>query len=459
MIAGGSDQSPEAMLEALGAGRPLDKVTAARLGADVDDVRIHDDAVAHMLADHHRARAFTVGSHVAFAAGAYRPGTAAGDELLRHEIAHVVQQRGASQSAPGGSAKRQDSFEQSADAAATGGAQAQAGSSGGLRIQKKGEIEATEEAVGQKIVQNMDKANSGGGADAGMHYAHNYKSYYPEKWKEEYRKGHADPTYFTVNGFMDFRLVPGQSASEAIKKFIAGRTICECLVTIVVMQVDAMRAAMGDDKFDEHFGQKGKKMSPDRALRISTDVSSTPLGRAIKRSDAAVKGEIGTIGNRPNVKPGEWYYFYNHPKYLIKHPGGAWQGENALYVGERDGHQTWSGFGASNVSEDHMMDQMVSSFNAPRTEYDYEVMCEQYLSDVKEVREGKVSSWKRLYEVHKDKIPKLYQEDGGEYIDSVDKKVIIDAPEYELGGTSRKGGFMLDAGSAVDIEKVKRLAQ
>ena len=461
MIAGGNDQSPEAMLDALGAGRPLDKVTATRLGADVDDVRIHDDAAAHLLADHHSARAFTVGSHIAFAAGAYRPGTEAGDELLRHEIAHVVQQRGASQSAPGPgpTSARHDAFEKSADAAATGGEQAAAGSAGGLRIQKKGEIEATESAVGNRIVENMDKANGGGNADTGMHYAHNYKHYYPEKWKEEYRMGTADPTYFTMNGFMDFNLVPGQSASEAIKKFIKGRTICECLTTIVAMQVDAMRAAMGDEKFDENFGQKGKKMSPDRALRICTDVSATPLGRAIKRSDAAVKGDIGTIGNRPNVKPGEWYYFYNHPKYLLKHPGGAWQGENALYVGERNGEQTWSGFGASNVSEDHMMDQMVLGYNAPRTEYDYQVLAEQYMSDVAEVKSGNVSSWKRLYEVHKEKVPAIYREDGGEFVDSVDKKVILDAPEYEISGTSRKGGFLLDAGSAVDVEKVKAMAK
>src|SRR5262249_10293364 len=41
------------------------------------------------------ARAFTIGSEVAFGAGEYRPGTLIGDALLAHELAHVVQQRGA----------------------------------------------------------------------------------------------------------------------------------------------------------------------------------------------------------------------------------------------------------------------------------------------------------------------------------------------------------------------------
>ena len=38
------------------------------------------------------ARAVTVGEHVAFAPGEYRPGTPVGDALLAHELAHVGQQ-------------------------------------------------------------------------------------------------------------------------------------------------------------------------------------------------------------------------------------------------------------------------------------------------------------------------------------------------------------------------------
>ena len=41
------------------------------------------------------ARAFTVGSDIFFAPGEYQPGTRDGDELIAHEVAHVVQQRGA----------------------------------------------------------------------------------------------------------------------------------------------------------------------------------------------------------------------------------------------------------------------------------------------------------------------------------------------------------------------------
>lgn len=91
--------SPAALVAALGAGQRLDPGTASRMegafGQSFADVRIHTDATAARLADEHDARAFTIGSHVAFGASAYRPGVPEGDALVAHELAHVVQQQGA----------------------------------------------------------------------------------------------------------------------------------------------------------------------------------------------------------------------------------------------------------------------------------------------------------------------------------------------------------------------------
>lgn len=66
-----------------------------RLGGLPDDVRIHRDAAAASSARQVAARAYTVGAHVVFAEGAFAAGTAAGDDLLAHELTHVRQQRGA----------------------------------------------------------------------------------------------------------------------------------------------------------------------------------------------------------------------------------------------------------------------------------------------------------------------------------------------------------------------------
>lgn len=63
----------------------------AALGEPLTDVRIHRDSEAAALADSVQARAFTAGSDIFFAAGAYQPDTAAGAQLLAHELAHTAQ--------------------------------------------------------------------------------------------------------------------------------------------------------------------------------------------------------------------------------------------------------------------------------------------------------------------------------------------------------------------------------
>lgn len=83
---------------ARGGGRPLPGgergFFGPRLGADLGQVRVHDDGAAAELNRRLGARAFTVGSDVFFARGEYRPGTTAGRHLIAHELAHVLQQRG-----------------------------------------------------------------------------------------------------------------------------------------------------------------------------------------------------------------------------------------------------------------------------------------------------------------------------------------------------------------------------
>jgi hypothetical protein len=83
-------------------GQALDASTRgfmeARFGADFGDVRVHADASAARSARSVQALAYTVGPHIAFAPGRYAPQTGPGRRLLAHELAHVVQQRGAPRS-------------------------------------------------------------------------------------------------------------------------------------------------------------------------------------------------------------------------------------------------------------------------------------------------------------------------------------------------------------------------
>lgn len=81
-------------------GESLDGATRAffepRLGHDLSAVRIHRDGAAAASARSVAARAYTVGNHVVFSGGQFRPETDAGRRLLGHELVHTIQQGAAS---------------------------------------------------------------------------------------------------------------------------------------------------------------------------------------------------------------------------------------------------------------------------------------------------------------------------------------------------------------------------
>jgi hypothetical protein len=88
----GVNAFPVELRAAIG-GMPLPKEVQTKmesaLGANFSDVRIHVGPEAASVG----ALAFTWGSNIHFAPGHYNPGTPHGQELLGHELVHVLQQR------------------------------------------------------------------------------------------------------------------------------------------------------------------------------------------------------------------------------------------------------------------------------------------------------------------------------------------------------------------------------
>jgi hypothetical protein len=82
----------------LGSGRKLapgvQREMEDAFGVDFAHVRIHTDPRERAAARRLNAEAFSIGPHVVFGDLAYSPDTREGRRLLRHELAHVVQQRG-----------------------------------------------------------------------------------------------------------------------------------------------------------------------------------------------------------------------------------------------------------------------------------------------------------------------------------------------------------------------------
>ena len=99
---------PTARAPGVGGGEPLPAATLRRFeprfGVGLDHVRVHRDGTATELARAQRADAYTHGADIVFGKDRYAPGTAGGDQLLAHELAHVVQQTAHAAGAPGGPA-------------------------------------------------------------------------------------------------------------------------------------------------------------------------------------------------------------------------------------------------------------------------------------------------------------------------------------------------------------------
>jgi hypothetical protein len=107
-------------------GQPLDPQVRStlepRFGHDFSNVQIHTDEGAARSADAVQAHAYTVGSHIVFNAGQYAPQSEGGQQLIAHELAHVVQQSSGAANAPMADSmvvsEPGDAFEQEADTAA-----------------------------------------------------------------------------------------------------------------------------------------------------------------------------------------------------------------------------------------------------------------------------------------------------------------------------------------------------
>ena len=81
-------------------GSPLDaglqQKMGKAMGADFSGVKVHTDSQADKLNRSLSSRAFATGPNLFFKRGEYNPGSRSGQELIAHELTHVVQQNGGS---------------------------------------------------------------------------------------------------------------------------------------------------------------------------------------------------------------------------------------------------------------------------------------------------------------------------------------------------------------------------
>jgi hypothetical protein len=155
----------------------------ARFGEDFGAVRLHRDETAAASAEAIGATAYTVGTDVIFAAGAFAPDSVRGRALLAHELAHVVQQ-GRGGAPPGGDARL--SLEQDAVRAAeapAGGPVAVAGA-GGVGVQRQGEPSSAFErrlkrSISIALAGEFGQSAAKQGGESGEGFSASYRLAYP----------------------------------------------------------------------------------------------------------------------------------------------------------------------------------------------------------------------------------------------------------------------------------------
>jgi hypothetical protein len=304
------------------------------------------------------------------------------------------------------------------------------------------EIGHDEQALGEHVVAGMDRLNQPGaqGPGKGVWYRDNYfrahksdPDHYP--WDDDWWSGHASPEHFDRTAELQWTLKPGKRASDALRAWLHGTTLADCATAIVAVELDTLRAALGDAEFDRRHGSEGQP------LVIAQGTGGTPL------EDAMTSVEVGGGLGQRDLLIGDWVAFYNHPRYLLKHPGGDWQGENAVYIGtDAEGCQRFTGLGAAGMSEWDLLETMAAHYNAARTGDDYVMLLDLYVSDAPEREDPRYATrdlayTRGLYERYIDRIPRQYREGSGFFPDTCTDQHILDAPPYVIDGVKRVGGF------------------
>jgi hypothetical protein len=161
---------------------------------------------------------------------------------------------------------------------------------------------ASEQAFGDKPTAES------GQIDGGLYEPEEYQAACiaagtPDKWDAKYARGHTSAAQWVqpYEGRYDmaFELKHGQSASEAVKAFVAGPTIADYRVIGVAIEMDEVRDEMGDQKFDQLFGSSNGEMDgaipAGQRLKITAGMYTIPFAAQMMaiaaESDAVDKTE------------------------------------------------------------------------------------------------------------------------------------------------------------------------
>jgi hypothetical protein len=148
--------------------------------------------------------------------------------------------------------------------------------------------------------------------DSGVHYWDEYREACvaagkPEKWQDFYAYGHTgasqfDQPYERGESF-EWALKKGQSASQAVKDWLAGPTIADYRAIGVAQELDELRDDLGEQTFDRLFGSTDGDIDATipqtNRLMITSAMYTTPFVDKMK----AIAAEAETRDAVAEVQP------------------------------------------------------------------------------------------------------------------------------------------------------------
>jgi Protein-glutamine gamma-glutamyltransferase len=147
---------------------------------------------------------------------------------------------------------------------------------------------------------------------------------------------------------------PGKEASDAIEAIFKpdAKTLLDCWTIMVAVEYYALLKGLGKTKFNQKFpAGAGMEIS----WRGTSNFPASGGPNVIFNQYDSVN-----VASETQILSGDWVYFKNFADYTTVHPGGYWQGENAIYMGEGK----YQGFGSGLKTKDEMEQMLVDAYNS-----------------------------------------------------------------------------------------------
>lgn len=291
-------RTPSVDASAFAQGAPLPEAVKSRMGAafgaDFADVKVHTGDAAADATSGFNARAFAYGSDILFGSGQFSPGSKQGDELIAHELQHVVQQR----SGPKTVAQKGlrlaglGSFEErDADKVARTVVDRLHGNN-----QTDGDVSAPRQGRDPQTKQNTPGMAGAGGAGGGTSMSRGRSA--------DGSQGERGGGGFSLSGSVNVGGVNLGGSVTAGANGVTGSANAQGNVAGVPVS-----AQVGPRGANVAVGQGGSAKAdpsaPARGNTAGTDAGRGPKGNHVEGSEHQVRGTAGQGGGRKPAAPGE----------------------------------------------------------------------------------------------------------------------------------------------------------